>query len=250
VPGEAVLFIIALIATVLAVIQNLVMFSFGLKEQAIFFSPLSFIGIFLAEITSIWAGYFCARKFLHDMRTVALLGWVVVILGAAELLLPVSFFSTWVQHVRRANVLNQIEQVGTSIEPLASDQGGGRFALTYTLRFHKTAHYLTFPAYLGLPSNRVFGDYFTKVHPEYYDENYVFDGGKPYSFTVVFDTQGRPLDFSREKANIDICDGKDYFMSCRIIGIGLESVPAALAAHPSPDLREPAVAEGKGQVVP
>jgi hypothetical protein len=140
--------------------------------------------------------------------------------------------------------------VGTSLEPLTSDQGGGRFALTYTLKFPKTAHYLTFPAYLGPPNNRVFGDYFTKAHPEYHDENYIFDGGKPYSFTVVFDTEGYSLDFSREKANIDICDSEDYFMVCRIISIGLEGVPASLAAHPSPDLREPAVAEGKGNGVP
>jgi hypothetical protein len=91
----------------------------------------------------------------------------------------------------------------------------------------------------------VFGDYFTKAHPKYYDEKYIFDGGKPYSFTVVFDTTGRSWDFSREKANIDICDSKDYSMSCRIIGIGLDSVPAALAAHPLPELREPAIAGAK-----
>jgi hypothetical protein len=33
-------FVIALIATVLAFIQNLIIFSFGMKEQAIFSSPL------------------------------------------------------------------------------------------------------------------------------------------------------------------------------------------------------------------
>jgi hypothetical protein len=211
------------------------MFSFGVKEQAIFSSPLPFIGIFIVEIALIWMGYFCARKLLRNARTVALAGWVVAILGGAELVLPVSFLSTSIQHVRRAAVLNQIEQVATSVEPLASDQAGGRFALTYTLRFPKAGHYLTFPAYMGPPNNRVFGDYSTKMHPEYYDENYIFDGGKPYSFTVVFDTEGRWLDFSKEKANIDICDSKDYFMSCRIIGIGLQGVPAALAAHPSPN---------------
>jgi hypothetical protein len=245
-----ILFAIALIATVLAFIQNLILFSFGMKEQAVFSSPLPFIGIFLVEIASIWAGYFVARRFLHKARAIALAGWAMAILGAAELVLPVSFFSTWVQHVKRANVLNQIEQVGSSVEPLASDQGGGRFALTYTLRFPKTGHYLTFPAYLGPQNNRVFGDYFTKAHPEYYDEGYIFDGGKPYSFTVVFDIAGRSSDFSSEKANIDICDGKDYFMSCRIIGIGLDGVPAALAAHPLPERREPAIAEDKVNVVP
>jgi hypothetical protein len=36
-------------------------------------------------------------------------------------------------------VLTQIQVTETSIEPLASDAGGSRFALTYTLRFPKTA---------------------------------------------------------------------------------------------------------------
>jgi hypothetical protein len=237
------LFIIALTATVLAFIQNMVMFSFGLKELAIFSFPLSFTGICLAEIISIWAGYFCVRKFLQARRSLALAGWVIIVLGAAELALPVSSFSMWTQQVQKKRALNQIEHVGTSVESLASDRNGIRFALTYTLKFPRTAHYLTFPASLGPQGNPVFGHYFTKVHPEYYDESYVFDAGKPYSFTVVFDTEGRQFAFSREKANIDICDSKDYFMACRIITIGLEDVPAALTAHPFPVLLEPAVAE-------
>ena len=236
------MFIVALIATVVAFIQNMVMFRFGMKELAIFSFPLSFVGVFLLEVIAIWTGYFCARKLLRIRRALALVVWVVVVLGVAELTLPMSYFSSWVQHAKRENVLNQIKQVGISVEPLASNRGGRRFALTYTLMFPKTTHYLTFPAYLGPQNNRVFGDYFTKVHPEYYDETHVFEAGKPYSFTVVFDTEGKQFDFTKEKAKIDICDSKDYFMACRIIGIGLEGGSAALAAHPSPSLREPAVA--------
>ena len=242
-PGLAGMLIVAVIATLVAFLQNLVMFAFGLKEMAIFSFPLSFIGILLAEVLSIWAGCFCAWRFLPKRRTLALTAWVVLTLGTAEVALPASFFSTWVQHARRESVLNRIEPAGSSIEALASDRGGRRFALTYALKFPRTGHYLTFPAYLGEAGNQVFGDYFTKVHPEYYEESYVFEGGKPYSFTVVFDTGGKPIDFSREKANIDICDGKDYFMACRILPIGVEQVPATLAAHPSPGLTEPAVAE-------
>jgi hypothetical protein len=74
-----------------------------------------------------------------------------------------------------------------------------------------------------------------------YDETYIFEAGKPYSFTVVFDTAGRHIDYSNEAAHIDICDGKDYFMACRIFAFGLQSVPAVFAAHPAPVLREPAV---------
>jgi hypothetical protein len=233
--------VVAVIATILAFVQNTVMFSLGMKEMAIFAFPLSFVGIFLAEVVLIWAAYFSIRRFLRRSRTLVMMGWAIIVLGAAEPLLPASYFTTLVQQAKRKHVLDQIEQTGASVEPLASAQSSIRFALTYELRFPKTGHYLTFPAYLGPEGNRIFGNYFTKLHPEYYDENYVFDAGKLYSFIVVFDTEGKQFDFSKERANIDICDGKDYFMACRIMGIGLEGVPAALTAHPSPGRREPAV---------
>ncbi len=231
---------IALIAILLAVMQNIVMFTFGLKESAIVSSPLSFGGIFLVELVSIGGGYFWVRKCVRNRRRLALAAWVIAVLGAAEFVLPVSSFGALVQHAKRERVLNRIEHMKTVIEPLASDRSGVRFALTYTLKFPNTARYLTFPAWLGPPPNRVFGDYFMKVHPEYYDENHVFDAGPLYSFTVVFDTGDRQFDVSRETASIDICDGKDYFMACRVIAIPLDGVPAALAAHPSPTSREPA----------
>jgi len=217
------------------------MFSLGMKEMAILAFPFSFVGIFLAEVVLIWAAYFSIRRFLRRSRTLVMMGWSIIVLGAAEPLLPASYFTTLVQQAKRKHVLDQIEQTGVSIEPLASAQSSIRFALTYELRFPKTGHYLTFPAYLGSEGKRIFGNYFTKLHPEYYDENYIFDAGKLYSFTVVFDTEGKQFDFSKERANIDICDGKDYFMACRIMGVGLEGVPAALTAHPSPGRREPAV---------
>jgi hypothetical protein len=235
------MFVIALIATLLAFVQNSVMLRLGMKEMAIFAFPFSFVGIFLVEMVLVWTGYFCIHRFLRRMRALVLAGWAIVILGAAEPLLPASYFTTLVQHPKRKHVLEQTEQTGASIEPLASDHSSIRFALTYEPRFPKTGHYLTFPAYLGPERKRIFGDYFTKLHPEYYDESYVFSSGKPYSFTVVFDTEGKQFDFSREKANIDICDGKDYFMACRIMGVGLEGVPAALTSHPSSGRREPAV---------
>ena len=235
------MFIIALIATVLALIQNLVMFGFGMKEMAIYSSPLFFIGIFLCEIAAIWTGYFCARRFLRRRRLLALAAWVMVVLVAAEVALPGSFFTIGIQYAGRNLLLKRIELAGTSFEALASDRGGSRFALTYTLKFPKTGHYLTYPASIGPWGNQVDGHYFIKEHPEYHDENYVFEPGRPYSFTVVFDPEGKKVDFAAEKANIDICTGKDYFMACRVIAIGLEGVPAALATNPAPVLREPAV---------
>lgn len=236
------MFIIALIATVLVFIQNLVMFGFGMKEMAIFSFPLSFTGIFLGEIAAIWTGYFCVRRFLRRRRLLALGAWVMVVLISAEVALPASFFGVLVHHEWQQHMLNRIELAGTLFEALASDRGGTRFAVTYTLKFPKTGHYLTYPSWVGQQEDHIFGNYFTKVHPEYHDESYVFNAGSPYSFTVVFDTGGKKVDFSTEKANVDICDSKDYFMSCRVIVIGLEGVPAALAADPAPVLREPAVA--------
>jgi hypothetical protein len=236
-----IMFIIALIATALVFIQNLLMFGFGMKERAIYSFPLFFIGIFLCEIAAIWTGYFCARRFLRRRRVLALAAWVILVLGAAEVALPGSFFTIGVQYAGRQLTLNRIKLAGTSFEALASDRGGSRFALTYTLKFPKTGHYLTYPALIGPWENHVDGNYFTKKHPEYHDENYVFEPGRPYSFTVVFDTEGKKVDFATEKANIDICTGKGYFSACRVIAIGLEGVPAALAANPAPVLREPAV---------
>ena len=236
------MFIIALIATVLAFVQNLLMFAFGMKESAIFAFPLSFTGIFLGEIAAIWTGYFCARRFLRRRRPLALAAWVIVVLGAAEVALPGSFFTIGVQYAGRQLALNRIKVAGTSFEALASNRGGSRFALTYTLKFPKTGHYLTYPASIGPWGNQVDGHYFIKEHPEYHDENYVFEPGRPYSFTVVFDTEDKKVNFSSEKANISMCTSKDYFRACRVIAIGLEGVPAALAANPAPVRREPAVA--------
>ena len=108
------MFIIALIATVLAFIQNLVMFGFGMKEMAIYSFPLFFTGIFLGEIAAIWTGYFCARRFLRRRRVLALAAWVIVVLGSAEVALPGSFFTIGVQYAGRKLALNRIELAGTS----------------------------------------------------------------------------------------------------------------------------------------
>jgi hypothetical protein len=234
--------VIAIVATILACIQNSLMFAFGMKEMAIASSPFSFIGIFLLEIVSIWVAYFCARRFLRRNRELVLAGCTILIMGAVEYALPASFFTILGRQAERRYVLQRIQEVGTSIEPLSSDTGGIRFAVTYTLQFPKTGRYLTFPASLGPEGNQVFGNYFTKVHPEYYDENYVYEAGTPYNFTVLFDTQGKTFDFSKENASIDICDSKDYFMACRTIRIGLSGVPAALATSAPAGKLEPAVA--------
>jgi hypothetical protein len=225
--------VIAILATLLALIQNLIMFAGGMKESAIYSSPLFFTGSFFLEIALIWVAFLSVRKFVRQRRELALAGCAILILGMAELALPASFFTILIQHAERKYALNRIRHVGTSIEPLSSDDGGTRFALTYTLMFPKTWPYLTYPATVGPEDNQVFGYYFHKIHPEYNDEKYVYEAGKPYSFTVVFDTGGKAFDFSKEKANIDICDSNDYFMACRILRVGLEGVPAALA-NPAP----------------
>jgi len=215
---------ITLIAVVLAFAQNLLMFAFGLKESAIFSSPLSFGRILLGELILMGAGYLCVRKYLRARQRLVLAAWLMAVLGAAELVLPVSTFATLGQHAKREHVLNRIELVNSVIER-APGRGGTRFALTDTLKFPNRGRYLTYPAWLGPPDRRLFGDYVMKVNPEYYDDTYNFDAGRPYSFTVLFDTTGRPFDFAAQTANIDICDGKDYFMACRIIPVGLAGAP-------------------------
>ena len=232
---------IAIAATILAFLQNSVMFAFGMKELAILSFPFSFAGIFLLELAAIWVAYFLLRKRRLRQKHLLFAGCALLILVAAEFALPFSYFNVRAQHARRENVLNRIEVVGHSIEPLRSDQGGTRFALTYTLSFPKSASFLTYPAWLGDTHSGIFGNYFTKLTPEYFEDSYIFAAGKPYRFTVVFDTAGKSVDFSRDQAHIDICDGKDYFMACRVIAMGIEEVPAAFSSAAPPARYEPAV---------
>jgi hypothetical protein len=191
--------VIAILATLLALIQNLIMFAGGMKESAIYSSPLFFKGIFLLEIALIWVAFFLRAEVRTPKRELALAGCAILILGVAEFALPASFFAILIQHAERKYVLNRIRHVGTLIEPLSSDDGGPRFALTYTLMFPKTRPYLTYPATVGPEDNQVFGYYFHKLHPEYNDEKYVYEAVKPYSFTVVFDTEGE---------NVRLLEGK------------------------------------------
>lgn len=232
---------IAIAATILAFIQNSVMFAFGMKELAIVSFPFSFSGIFLLELAAIWATYFFLRAKALRKKKLIFAGCSAFVLAAAEFVLPSSYLKVEIRHVQRQRVLNQIQVLSHSIEPLRSDQGGTRFALTYTLTFPRNASFLTYPAWLGDSHSGIFGNYFTKLTPEYFGDGYIFKAGVPYSFTVIFDTEGRPVDFSRQQAHIDICDGRDYFMACRIIPIGIQEVPAAFSSTPAPARYEPAV---------
>ena len=232
---------IALAATFLLCLQNMPMFALGMKELAIFSFPFSFAGIFLLQLIAIWVTYFLLRKMTIRHREFVFAAVALLTLAAGEVVLPAGYFKDHIRHARREKALDQIEVVGHSVEPLRSDQGGTRFALNYTLRFPRAAHYLAYPAWLGESHNSIYGNYFSKIHPEYLDETYTFAPAKPYSFTVVFDTRDKRVDFSREQANIDICDGKDYYMTCRIIPFPLQDVPAAFAGAAQPVRYEPEV---------
>lgn len=236
-----ILLLAAVIITALAVVQNSPMIFFGLKESAIFSSPVSFLGILCGEIALIWAGYLGIRKRAWKKKVLLYIGWAFATLLLAELVLPASYFSIGIQQFKGRRVLNQIQLVKSSVEILASEKPGNRFALTYTLQFPKAGHYLTFPAEIKSGQIHNGGTYFIKIHPEYYDEEFTFEPGRSYDFTVVFDLKAESFDLSKETADIDICDSKGYFMNCRIIPIRLDGVPAAVAANPSPIAREPAV---------
>ena len=238
------LIIFAIIATVLAFVQNSIMFAFGFKEGAIFAFPLSFIGIFIAEIILIWAGAFFIRRFIKTKREALFIVYSLIILGIAELTLPVSYGSIYFKHVQRKSVLNRIELTGKSVEILASEHEiGSRFALKYSLQFPKAGHYLTFPAYIELnDKSQVFGHYFRKLHTEYYDERFMFEPSKSYDFMVVFDSGFKRFDMAQENANIQICDEKSYFMTCRTIKIEVGALlKDTVASNPAPAAHEPVV---------
>lgn len=179
------LLVIAIAASILAFVQNSVVFAFGMKELAILTFPFSFPGIFLIELAAIWTAYFLLRNRTLRRKTVIFAGYAILILSAAEFALPFSYLKVRIRHARRERVLNRIQVLNHSIEPLRSDQGGIPFALSYTLSFPQTTSSLTYPASLGDTHSSIFGNYFIKLHPEYYEDSYSFKAGQPYSFIVV-----------------------------------------------------------------
>ena len=238
------IFIFAIIATILAFVQNSIMFSFGFKESAIFSFPLPFVGYFAAEIILFWTGAFVIRRFIKSRKEIPFVVWSLIVLGIAELMLPASLFSTYVKYAQRKSVLNNIELTGKSVEILAAEHKiGSRFALKYSLQFPKTGHYLTFPAYIeSNDRSRIFGNYFVKIHPEYYDENFIFEPGKSYEFTVVFDLGLKQFDAANQNVCVQIYDEKGYFMAGRTLKVDVGDVlKNALASNPAPTAREPAV---------
>src|SRR5262245_31651735 len=129
------LFVIALIGTALALIQNLVVLAMGMKEGTLWYAPLSFGGILLAEVAAVWAAYIGTRKLVHSRRALVLAAVTAGVLALAELALPYSAFKVYAQKAHRERILGRIERGGDRIELLSSAPGRRRFALTYTLTF-------------------------------------------------------------------------------------------------------------------
>ena len=206
---------------VLALVQNLFVLTAGMKEGAIWSSPQSFVGVFVVEVIAMSAAYVVVRRLARRRQWIVLATLTVAILCVGEVVLPVSSFRVFAQRARREHTLAKIQLGATKVESLSSQPDRRRVSLTYELSFPTAGHYLTFPAYIGPPESRVFGDYDTTRNPEYYAEEFVFEPAKPYSFVVVFDAPSSQLDPARDSANIDICDEKSAFMVCRIIKIDL-----------------------------
>jgi hypothetical protein len=224
-------FIIALLATFVAIYQNSVMLAFGFKEGAIYAAPLVF-GLFLAiEFAVIWVAFFILWAFIKrkGLRAALMALVAVGVIGACELVMKDNSAFAWAyRNHEKTAVLKQIKVEATTFEK--RPEGG--FALTYTLKFPKDGHYLTFPAYLGKPDPSLygwttFGKYEDGAHPEYYDENYMFKAGQPYDFTVTF--PAAPGNDKQGKAHIQICDSKGYDMSCHTIDISVEGAENAPA---------------------
>jgi hypothetical protein len=217
-------FVIAILATLVSFYQNSVMLAFGFKEGAIFAAPLVFALFLVVELVVIWSAFFVLWKFVKRKGLRALLMALVsvVIIGACEMVMHDSAFKWDYRDNEKTAVLKQITVEGTKFEKLPE----GGFVMTYTLKFPKDAHYLTFPAYFGKPENNIFGQYDYADTPQYYDESYVFSAGKPYDFIVKFPA-AKFFNAKEDKAHIQICDGKGYDMSCHTIDIGVEGAANA-----------------------
>ena len=214
--------VIAILASFAALYQNSIVLAFGLKEGAIFYAPLRFGLLLLVEGAVIWGGCLAIRVFMQGprRRAVAMAIIALGIIGACELVMPDSAFK-WDHRISaKHDVLKQIEVAGTQFERLPE----GGFVMTYTLKFPKDAHYLTFPAYLGKPEWELSGKYDAAKSPEYYNEDYTFTAGKPYEFAVAFPNA---RDYKKDKAHIDICDSKNYDMACHTIDIDVRGAENA-----------------------
>jgi len=211
---------VLILGIVVAFVQNFVVLTLGLKEGAIWSSPQSFVGVLTVEVVAMVAAYVVARRLaLRPWIVLATISVAIVCVG--ELVLPISSFRVFAQRVRRERRLDGIRLGAIKVESMPSQSDRRRVSLTYELSFPTPGHYLTFPAYIGPSTDRVFGDYDTTRHPELFADDFVFETGKPYRFVVAFDVRNSRLDLARDSANIDICDGKSAFMVCRIIKIGL-----------------------------
>jgi hypothetical protein len=217
--------VIAILATLAALYQNSILLLFGLKEGAIFYAPLRFGLFLLVEAVVIWGGCIAIRMGIQGARrrAIAMAVTALSVIVACELVMPDSAFKWDYRISQKTDVLKQITVAGTQFERLPD----GGFVLTYTLKFPRDAHYLTFPAYVGKPDLGFFGKYDDAKSPDYYDENYTFAAGKPYDFTVAF-PEARSINYKKDKAHIDICDSKNYDMACHTIDIdvqGAENAP-------------------------
>jgi hypothetical protein len=223
-PKSMMTFLIALLASFVSLYQNKVMLMFGLKEGAIFFAPFRFGLFFFVELGVIWISLVALMALIKNKNRRALLMLLVSvgIIGACETVMPDSTLKWDHRDHEKTSVLRQITVEATKFEKLPE----GGFVMTYTLKFPKDAHYLTFPAYVGRPDLNLFGKYDYAETPEYYDETYVFTAGKPYDFIVKF-PGATNISYKNDKAHIQICDGKGYDMSCHTIQIGVEGAENA-----------------------
>jgi hypothetical protein len=105
-----------------------------------------------------------ARPFLRqlgaEMRHVGQ-GVTLGMLCLAEAALPVSSLRLLAGNVGRKRLLARIQVADVRVGVMTSHAGRRPVSVAYALVFPKTGHYLTFPANIGRPQNRVFGDYDT-----------------------------------------------------------------------------------------
>lgn len=210
--------LIAILGTVAAALQNILILGLAAKELDAGAAAIAFARPVAVEAALIWAGYLLVRRFVPSRRVLAFGAYVVGVLVLAEAVAPVGLGRFTLTRAAARRRLARIEVVQSAVRAPVANRPS-EIALDYALRFPTAGRYLTFPAFIGEGTRRIFGDYDTTQHAAYFHDDYVFDAGKAYAFSVRFPTElARAPDSS---AKIQICDSKEYSMSCRLIAIRL-----------------------------
>jgi hypothetical protein len=191
----------------------------------------------ISGLVVIWTSWVVLRRRRFATARLAAVGMLVLYVSARVIDRPTP--AELRDRAEQLKLLDGIRLGETSVEPLASDSGGQRFALTYALTFPQTGRYSVGGGSIGAKERREFGYAFRELEPAIYERGHLFEAIKPYRFTLVFDTQGKAFDFGEEKATVQVCTDTRIQTVCNGIEVDLRPVIAAFASNPQPRRLEP-----------